>query len=67
MSAALVSSRLPTAKQLTEDCPEERTGTRIRALLARTRPLTGNEVPHVYWDGRSLIEGPGAGLGPRKR
>ena len=32
--------------------------TRIRALLARTRPLSGNEVPEVYyWEGRSLIEG----------
>jgi hypothetical protein len=40
-----------------DDSIGERPGTRIRALLARTRPLTGNEVPDVYWEGRSLIEG----------
>ncbi len=34
----------------------ERPGTRIRALLARTRPLSGNEVGDVYWEGRALIE-----------
>lgn len=53
MSAALVSSLHPMA---TDDCPEEREGTRIRAFLARTRPLTGSEVPVVYWEGRALIE-----------
>jgi hypothetical protein len=46
MSAALVSSRRS----------EELDSTRIRAFLARTRPLTGNEVPVVYWEGRELIE-----------
>lgn len=40
-----------------DDSIGERPGTRIRALLARTRPLTGNEVPDVYWEGRSLVEG----------
>jgi len=30
--------------------------TNIRALLARTRPFAGSEVPDVYWEGRSLIE-----------
>jgi hypothetical protein len=39
-----------------DDSIGERPGTRIRALLARTRPLTGNEVPDVYWEGRSLVE-----------
>jgi hypothetical protein len=39
-----------------EDPIEERPGTRIRALLARTRPLTGNEVPDAYRNGRSLLE-----------
>src|SRR5579871_720647 len=34
----------------------ERTSSRIRALLARTRPLSGNEVPDEYWDGRQLVE-----------
>ncbi len=34
----------------------ERPGTRIRALLAITRPLSGNETPDVYWEGRSLVE-----------
>ena len=28
----------------------------VRALLARTRPLSGNEVPDVYWEGRGLLE-----------
>ena len=45
------------AKQTSDESPNERAGTRIRALLARTRPLSGNEVPDVYWEGRSLIEG----------
>jgi hypothetical protein len=45
------------AKFKNDESPNERPGTRIRALLARTRPLTGNEVPDVYWEGRSLIEG----------
>jgi len=39
-----------------DECREERDSTRIRALLARTRPLSGNEVPEVYWTGRTLIE-----------
>lgn len=43
-------------KQLTDESPKERPGTRIRALLARTRPLSGNEVPDVYWQGRALVE-----------
>jgi hypothetical protein len=30
--------------------------TYIRALLAKTRPLSGSEIPDVYWEGRSLIE-----------
>src|SRR5260221_10503054 len=34
----------------------DRPGTRIRAFLARTRPLSGNETPNVYWEGRSLVE-----------
>src|SRR6185437_16411308 len=42
---------------LSDDSIEERPGMRIRALLSRTRPLSGNEVPDVYWEGRSLIEG----------
>jgi len=29
--------------------PGERPSARLRALLARTRPLEGNEVPDVYW------------------
>lgn len=45
------------AKFKNDESPNERPGTRIRALLARTRPLSGNEVPDVYWEGRSLVEG----------
>jgi hypothetical protein len=44
-------------KQLTDECPEEREATRIRAFLAKVRPLSGNEVADSYWEGRSLIEG----------
>ena len=36
--------------------PDERTSARLRAFLARTRPLVGNHVPEWYWDGRQLIE-----------
>jgi hypothetical protein len=39
-----------------DDAPSDRPCTRIRAFLARTRPLSGNETPNVYWEGRSLIE-----------
>lgn len=45
------------AKFINDESPNERPGTRIRALLARTRPLSGNEVRDVYWEGRSLVEG----------
>jgi hypothetical protein len=38
------------------DHPLDAPHTRLRAFLAKTRPLTGNEVPNVYWEGRSLIE-----------
>jgi hypothetical protein len=37
--------------------PTDEKATNIRALLARTRPYAGSEVPDVYWEGRSLIEG----------
>jgi hypothetical protein len=36
--------------------PGEHPSARIQALLARTRPLSGNEVREVYWEGRSLVE-----------
>ena len=36
--------------------PTERPSARLRALLARSRPLEASEVPDVYWEGRSLIE-----------
>jgi hypothetical protein len=42
--------------RLNDESPNERAGTRIRALLAITRPLSGNEVRDVYWEGRSLLE-----------
>jgi hypothetical protein len=35
---------------------EERPATRVRAFLARTRPIVGCETPNVYWEGRSLVE-----------
>jgi hypothetical protein len=44
------------AKQSSDECPEERESARIRAFLARVRPLIGNEVRECYWDGRALIE-----------
>jgi hypothetical protein len=36
--------------------PGERPAARIRALLARTRPLSGCDVADVYWEGRSLVD-----------
>ena len=41
---------------LDNDAPTDRPSTRIRAFLARVRPMVGNECPDVYWEGRSLIE-----------
>jgi hypothetical protein len=43
-------------REQANNVPGEKPGARLRALLARTRPLEGNEVPNVYWQGRSLIE-----------
>ncbi len=36
--------------------PTETPSARLRALLARTRPLVGSNVAADYWQGRPLIE-----------
>jgi hypothetical protein len=41
-----------------DECPEERTGTRIRAFLAKVKPLVGSVGENdTYLEGRALIEG----------
>jgi len=57
-SVAKAHSRLVHCKIATAsaDAIEDRPSTRLRAFLARTRPITGCECPNVYWEGRSLIE-----------
>jgi hypothetical protein len=39
-----------------QSIPGEKPSARLRAVLARTRPLEGSEIREVYWEGRSLIE-----------
>jgi hypothetical protein len=42
-----------------DEVPEERESTRIRAFLAKVKPLSGTTCGEYdeYWEGRSLIEG----------
>jgi hypothetical protein len=47
---------VPAVESVEPECPKERTSTRLRAFLARTRPTLGADVPDWYWDGRQLIE-----------
>jgi hypothetical protein len=45
-------------KQTTDECPEERESTRIRAFLARVKPLDGCDFgeQEEYWEARSFLE-----------
>lgn len=52
----MANSPTPVGHAEPEDPIGERSATRIRAFLSRTRPMVANEVPAMYWEGRAQLE-----------
>lgn len=57
-SNSTLKNRAKSAAGDHDECPEEYESTRIRAFLAKVKPLEGCTIGESdeYWEGRSLIE-----------